>query len=165
MSIETPGPISQNKITHLIFDLGGVIVNLDLPQCIENFKKLGVKNIDHLLSNFGQSGFFLDWENGKINVDEFRTEIRKLSSNELSNEQIDHAWASFLLDIPSERIELLRKLKSKYHLSLLSNSNPIHAELSTVNELKKHNESLENLFERLFFSYKMGKTKPHAAIF
>ncbi len=165
MSIENPRPSAHNTISHLIFDLGGVIVNLDLPLCIENFKKLGVENIDHLLTNFGQSGFFLDWEKGNLSLEDFRKEIRKLATKEISDNQIDTAWASFLLDIPEERIELLRKLKNKFHLSLLSNTNPIHAELNTVNELNKHGESLESLFDHLFFSYKMGLTKPHSEIY
>lgn len=165
MSELTSGPKAISNITHLVFDLGGVIVNLDLPLCIENFKKSGVENIDHLLTNFGQSGFFLDWENGKINLEQFRAEVRKLTTKPISDEQIDRAWASFLKDIPKERIDLLKKLKDKYHLSILSNTNPIHAEYNTVNELKKYDESFESLFDHLFFSYKMGKTKPHSDIF
>lgn len=156
---------TTKNIKCLIFDLGGVIVDLDLPRCIQNFKDMGVENIDHLLSDFGQSGFFLDWEQGKADIHKFREEIRKISVNPLTDKQIDEAWASFLIEIPEHRIQLLTELKKKYRIFLLSNTNPIHAEIVTVSEFNKYGLDLHNFFEKCFFSYKMGMTKPHDNIF
>ena len=80
-----------NNISTLIFDLGGVIVDLDLAKCIQNFKELGLENIEQYLSNFGQKDFFMQFEKGQIGIPAFRNEIRKLAGTELSDAQIDKA--------------------------------------------------------------------------
>jgi len=155
----------KNSITTLIFDFGGVIINLDLPQCIENLKRLGVNNIESYLSNFGQKDFFLKFENGEIGTVEFRNKIRKLSSSVLSDAEIDAAWCSFLCDIPAERLVLLKKLQLKYRLLLLSNSNPLHIDVSVPKALEGTGIRFQDFFDKCYFSYEMKLTKPNTAIF
>ncbi len=157
--------ISLNNISTLIFDFGGVIINLDLPLCIRNLKAIGAHDAEKYLSNFGQAGFFLQWEKGEIDLPQFRNEIRKISVGNPSNEAIDAAWCSFLQDIPESRIKLLLELKKKYRLLLLSNSNPLHIDVSAKNEFGKFGLSLNDIFEHCFISYQMGMTKPDPAIF
>lgn len=158
--------MKQNEnISTLIFDFGGVIINLDLPLCISNLKAIGAVEVEKYLSNFGQSGFFLQWERGEINLPEFRNEIRKISIGEPSDEAIDEAWCSFLQDIPKERIDLLLALKKRYRLLLLSNSNPLHIEVSAAREFKKYGLKLHDIFDKCFISYEMGVTKPDQKIF
>jgi len=156
--------LNQN-ITTIIFDFGGVIINLDLPQCIQNFINLGVPDVEKYLSNFGQSGFFLKWEKGEIGIEEFRDEIRKIAINDLTDEQIDNAWCSFLTDIPEYKIELLKKLRTKYKLLLLSNSNPLHIEVSAEGEFKKYGSKISDFFDSCYYSYNIGLTKPNEEIF
>jgi putative hydrolase of the HAD superfamily len=156
---------SNQRIKTIIFDFGGVIINLDLPKCIQNFKNLGVHNVETYLSNFGQSGFFLQWEKGEIGIPEFRNEIRKIAEFPLSDEQIDQAWCSFLTDIPAHRIELLKKLRQQYRLLLLSNSNPLHVDVSAAGEFKKYGAHIYDFFDNCYFSYKIGMTKPDEEIF
>ncbi len=153
------------NITTLIFDLGGVLINLDINQCIWNFKQLGLDNFEQYLSNFGQSGFFLQFEKGQIGVEKFRDEIRKLTPNTLSDAQIDEAWCSFLCDIPVEKIELLVQLKKKFRLLLLSNTNPLHIEVSAANEFSKAGKKLSDIFDKCYFSYEMKMAKPDEEIF
>jgi len=155
----------KNKLTTLIFDFGGVIINLNLPQCIQNLKKLGVANIESYLSNFGQKEFFLQFEKGEIGIPEFRNEIRKLSNRILSDAEIDAAWCSFLVDIPAERLVLLEKLRSKYTLLLLSNSNPLHVDVSAAKALEGTGKTIRDYFDKCYFSYEMGLTKPDSTIF
>ena len=153
------------NISTLIFDFGGVIVNLDLPQCIQNLKNLGLGDVEKYLSNFGQSGFFLKWESGELTIEEFRTEIRKLTSNELTDKQIDDAWCSFLTDIPAEKIEVLKLLRNKYKLLLLSNTNPLHIQVSAAGEFAKYGGTMNDFFDKCYLSYEMGLIKPNANIF
>ncbi|MDO9153853.1 MAG: HAD family phosphatase [Paludibacter sp.] len=154
-----------NNITTLIFDFGGVIVNLDLPQCIQNFKDLGLNDVEKYLSNFGQSGFFLKWESGGLSIDEFRNEIRSLTTTVLTDKQIDDAWCSFLVDIPVEKIELLKQLRMKFKLLLLSNTNPLHIGVSATKEFRKYGGTMYDFFDRCYLSYEMGMVKPNAEIF
>lgn len=152
-------------ITTLIFDFGGVIINLDLPTCIQNLKELGVDNVEQYLSNFGQKEFFLQFEKGQIGIPEFRTEIRKLAGVKLTDDQIDGAWCSFLTDIPAEKLALLSELKKKYRMLLLSNTNPLHIEVSAAGEFAKAGKTIHDFFDKCYFSYEMGMAKPDKEIF
>lgn len=157
--------IPTAPIHTLIIDFGGVMVNLDIQLCIQNFKAIGVESIESLIGNFGQAGFFLNWEKGTIDLPTFRDEVRNISTQSPSDAEIDAAWCSFLQDIPLQRVELLKALRKKYRLVLLSNSNPLHIEVNARNEFGKHNSSLEELFDHCYISYQMGLTKPDPAIF
>jgi putative hydrolase of the HAD superfamily len=154
-----------NNISTLIFDLGGVLINLDLPQCIQNFKNLGLQNFEQNLSLFGQKGFFLQFEKGQINIPEFREEVRKLCPNPLTDAQIDAAWCSFLCDIPNQKMEMLFELKKKFRMLLLSNTNQLHIEVSTVGEFARRGKKITDVFDKCYYSYAMGMAKPDAEIF
>lgn len=154
-----------NNISTLIFDFGGVLINLDLPQCILNFKSLGIHTIDRYLSNFGQSDFFLKFENGQIGIEEFRSEIRNCCETPLEDEQIDSAWCSFLCNIPAEKLEILTELRKKFRVVLLSNTNPLHIEVSAAGEFAKTGKTLYDYFDACYLSYEMRLVKPDAAIF
>lgn len=154
-----------NNISTLIFDLGGVIVDLDLAKCIQNFKELGLENIEQYLSNFGQKDFFMQFEKGQIGIPAFRNEIRKLAGIELTDAQIDKAWCSFLTQIPFEKLHLLSELKKKYHLLLLSNTNPLHIQTAVAAEFSKTGKTMQDFFDKCYLSYEMGMVKPDVEIF
>ncbi len=153
------------NISTLIFDLGGVIINLDLPLCIQNINKLGIDNVEKYLSNFGQSDFFLQFEKGQISVPEFREQLRRLSTREILDAEIDAAWCSFLVDIPQKRIDLLSKLKKQFRIVALSNTNPLHIEISLANEFAKAGKAIDDIFDACYFSYEMHMAKPDIEIF
>jgi putative hydrolase of the HAD superfamily len=153
------------NITTIIFDFGGVLINLNLNQCILNFKKLGLVNFEQYLSNFGQTGFFLQFEKGQISIQEFRNEIRKLCPNPLTDVQIDEAWCSFLCDIPNQKLEILSELKKNFKLLLLSNTNQLHIEISAAGEFGKVGKTITDFFDKCYLSYQMGMAKPDDEIF
>ena len=154
-----------NNISTLIFDLGGVIVDLDLAKCIQNFKDLGLENIEQYLSNFGQKDFFMQFEKGQIGIPAFRNEIRKLAGIELTDAQIDEAWCSFLTQIPVEKLHLLSELKKKYRILLLSNTNPLHIQTAVAAEFSKTGKTMQDFFDKCYLSYEMGMVKPDVEIF
>jgi FMN phosphatase YigB (HAD superfamily) len=153
---------SMMEIKNIIFDLGGVILNIDYNLTAQAFKNLGVSNFDELYSKAQQSELFDSMETGMVSNQEFRNGIRDTIKLKLSDEEIDNAWNAMLLDLPSERIELLRKLKGEgYRLFLLSNTNQIHYDAYTKNLKKEHNvEGLEEFFEKTYFSHQIHKRKP-----
>ena len=157
--------ILTENITTIIFDFGGVLINLDLDRCIKQFKSLGVQNFEENLSNFGQKGFFLQFEKGEIGVPEFCENVRKLAALPLTDQQIIDAWCLFLVDIPDYKIELLLELKKKYRLLLLSNTNPLHIDISAVNEFARFGLKVEDVFDKCYYSYEMKMAKPDAEIF
>lgn len=153
------------NITTLIFDFGGVLINLDINQCIFNFKQLGLNNFEQYLGNFAQSGFFMKLEKGQISAEEFRNEIRKLCENPLTDAQIDGAWCSFLLDIPAAKLNMLLELRKKFRVILLSNTNIIHFPDSEKKLFLKTGKNMSDYFDRCYLSYEMKMAKPDMKIF
>ncbi len=155
----------KQGITTLLFDFGGVLVDLDKQLCINAFAKLGIKNVDSLISKFTQSGLFLSLEKGDISGNEFRDELRKLTVEKLSDEQIDTAWNSFLISIPEYKLEMLEELRKKYRILMLSNTNEIHFEQVAKSEFRKKGLNLNDYFDKCYLSYELGMAKPNKDIY
>jgi len=153
-------------IKNIIFDLGGVILNINYNKTSEAFKELGLNNFDELYSQAQQSHLFDHLERGLISNKSFRDEIRRLSQLNLSDVQIDKAWNAMLLDLPKERIDILLEAKKNYRTFLLSNTNDIHLKAYTENLYNQHSiKSLSELFEEEFFSHKIQLRKPDVEAF
>ncbi|MDX5480054.1 MAG: HAD family phosphatase [Hymenobacteraceae bacterium] len=154
------------NVKNIIFDLGGVIINIDYGKSIKELQKLCDGKCDIEFSQREQSELFDLYETGTSSSEEFRDSLRKTYSIEASDKEIDEAWNAMLLDIPQERIDLLLELGKKYRIFLLSNTNAIH--LKRFNEIVAHSftiPSLDSLFEQSYYSHLVGKRKPDAEIF
>ena len=154
----------MKKSKAIIFDLGAVILNIDYQKTIDGFTKLGIKKAATLYSKKVQNNLFNEIETGKISRQKFLTELRKQTDN-ANIKLIEQAWNSMLLDLPEERLELIKKLKSNYEIYLLSNTNTIHIEafkkkLGNVKWL-----SFSNLFDKMYLSHDLGLRKPDVKIF
>ncbi len=153
-------------IKNIIFDLGGVILNIDYNLTAQSFKNLGIANFDEIYSQSSQTNLFDKMEKGLMSPREFRDAIRSVSGIQLSDFDIDKAWNAMLLDLPGERIELLLNLKQNYRTFLLSNTNSIHYDAYTANlREEKGIDGLAPLFEKEYFSHLVGMKKPDAEIF
>ena len=156
---------NYKNITTLIFDLGGVICDLDIDRCILNFKQLGLENFEHYLNNFGQSGFFMQLEKGLITAAEFRNEVRKLTSKPLTDTRINEAWNSFLVGIPTKKLDLIIELRKKFRVVLLSNTNIIHFPDTVARFFTYNGMSTSDYFDKCYLSYEMKMAKPDEKIF
>lgn len=152
-------------IKNLLVDFGGVLINLDRQRCIDNFRKLGLPDIEKQLGLYAQNGLFMQHEKGEISSAGFREEIRKQIGRPLTDGQIDAAWNSFLLDIPTYKLDLLLKLREKYVVYLLSNTNEIHWSWACENVFPYRGFRVEDYFEKIYLSYQMKMVKPDAEIF
>lgn len=153
-------------IRNIFFDMGGVLIPLDKERAVEAFKALGVKRFADYLNPFLQKGFFARFENGEITAARFRECVRELSSDkDITDEQIDNALNLFIDPLPAEREALLRELKEKYRLFLLSNNNPISVARITSLFKRDYGYDFKNLFIETFCSYKMKISKPSEEIF
>lgn len=158
--------VDLQNIKNIIFDLGGVIFNIDYNLTVEEFKKLNLKNYDKLFTKTTQSQLFSLLETGKISPEDFRTEIKKLSDAEITDAQIDFAWNAMLINLPPERLELLEKLKNKYRIFILSNANVIHIiEFNNILQKSLGFDGLSHVVEKVYFSHEVGMRKPNAEIF
>lgn len=157
--------MKSKGIKNLLIDFGGVLINLDRSRCIEKFKKLGLENMEELLNIYHQQGFFMQYEQGLITSAQFRDEIRNLAKRPLSDQQIDAAWNSFLVDIPACKLDLLLKLRERYVVYLLSNTNNIHWEWSCKEVFPYRTFQVGDYFEKIYLSFEMKKVKPDTEIF
>lgn len=150
----------------IIFDLGGVILNIDYHLTSKAFKSLGFDDFDAVYSQAKQSNVFDLFETGKISANEFRAFIRTFK-NDLKDEEIDHAWNAMLLDLPPERIELLKRLRDDLPIYLLSNTNSIHikAFLKIVKESYGDANLFDTIFTNHYYSSEIGFRKPNADCF
>ena len=155
----------KKGIKNLIFDFGGVLINLDRQRCIDNFKKLGLGQVEELIGQFSQQGVFMQLEKGLVSSAEFRDNIRGLAGRALTDKQIDAAWNSMLGNIPSYKLDALLKLREKYMVYLLSNTNEIHWKWSCVHAFPHKGFREKDYFEQIFLSYEMKQVKPDTEIF
>lgn len=156
----------KNKgIKNLLIDFGGVLIDLDRERCIHNFKKLGLGKVEELLNVYHQQEIFMQQEKGLITPAEFREEIRTMAGKVISDKQIDAAWNSFLIGVPTYKLDLLLKLREKYVVYLLSNTNEIHWKWSCKNVFPYRAFKVDDYFEKIYLSYEMKMVKPEPEIF
>lgn len=148
-------------IKNIIFDLGGVLLNLDYQLTKDEFIKLGVKDYDNHFTQAKQIELFDLYETGKISESNFHKELKHLTGISASTEEIISAWNAMLLDFPRERKELLLNLKNHFSTSLLSNTNETHINAFIKIIQKDINEdSLNPLFNSVYYSNEIGFHKP-----
>ena len=155
-----------SSIKNIIFDLGGVIINIDFQYTFEAFAKLGDTDILKTLQKFEGLQVFKRYEMGELSDQQLRDLLRKEFNTRVSDEEIDKAWNALLMDIPPARIDLLQNLKNKYRTFLLSNTNKIH--IQEVNEILHRSTGVKNLsalFEKIYYSYEMKMSKPAVDIY
>lgn len=153
-------------VKNIIFDLGGVIINLSVEKTHQAFAALSGLSVNEIKSMVHHGAFFHDYERGLISDAEFRTHLRESLRLTVSDVQLDAAWNAMLLDIPIERINLLVRLKEKFSLYLLSNTNNIH--LQCFNDIVKNltgQPVIDYYFHRAYYSHLLKISKPDVAIY
>lgn len=154
------------SIHTLILDLGGVLIDVDYRATARHFEGLGVAGFDRLYSKAKQTDLFDRFETGALSPQGFRDEVRVLLGAALSDAEIDAGWNAMLGTIPPQRIALVRALKQRYQLLLLSNTNAIHVpafEAIIARDLGI--TDFKGLFHGAYYSCALGMRKPDAAIY
>ncbi len=157
-----------DHIDCIIFDLGGVILNIDPFRTVEQMQQLGIRNFEAVYAHLKQNQTLNDLERGLISQRTFLDRIKSDSGVDLSDEQVLRAWNALLLDFPRERIALLKRLKetARFRTFLLSNTNAIHYQVYTRMLQDHHSvQGLEELFDKAYFSHQLHMRKPDAEIY
>ena len=155
----------QDNVKAILFDLGGVLINIDYHRTIDAFEKLGIKNFQEIYSQAQQSNLFDDIETGKISSFHFINRLLDLLPQGCNPNQVVSAWNAMILDFPKNRLDFLQNMAQKYDLFLLSNTNDLHME-KVRRELKKSSEfPLEHYFKKVFVSQEMKDRKPNPSLF
>jgi len=153
-------------IKNIIFDLGGVLYDIRYENIADTFRSYGLQEFEKLYVQAGQAKEIDLFEEGKITPELFRTFIRSLTSNSLTDNQIDHAWNAILIDLPEVRVQLLKELKKKYRVFLFSNTNEINCIEFERFVTEKFGENIfETHFEKAYYSHILGIKKPKPEAF
>lgn len=150
----------------LIFDLGNVIIDIDYQKSLNLIKSELPENHHDKVDSFYITDFHKDYEKGLIDSNSFRNKVRSYFSQDWEDQKVDDLWNSLLMEIPEERIDLIKKLKEHYKLGILSNTNEIHIlEVYKMLQKKFQLPDFSPLVDHVFLSHEMGESKPSAAIY
>jgi putative hydrolase of the HAD superfamily len=149
----------------VIFDLGGVIINIDYAATIEAFDILGHGDFQTVYSQAQQSGLFDELETGKISGQRFVNELLPHLNVGTSPNKVVAAWNAMIGTVPKERIELLQKVREKYPVYLLSNTNELHLHAVLRSWNATSNQPMSAFFDGIYLSHEIGMRKPNVEIF
>ncbi|MDE6693476.1 MAG: HAD family phosphatase [Muribaculaceae bacterium] len=152
-------------IQNLLFDLGGVIMDIRKDNCVLALRELGFHNPDEYLGDYSQKGPFGQLEQGLITPDEFRGFVRSQIDGPVTDMQIDDAFNEFLIGIPVERLRLLQQLRHTYGIYLLSNTNAIMWNARIAEEFRKDGLDIDAYFDGIVTSFEAKLLKPDVKIF
>lgn len=154
------------SIQHIIFDLGGIFLNLDYTRTATAFKQLGVVHFDALFTQHHANPLFSGLETGTVSEADFYQEIRNITGLLLTDTQIADAWNAMLLDMPPERISWLQAVAQQYPIYLFSNTNAIHyRQLLQICSRDLGTLHFNGLFQFAGYSHLLGYRKPEVESF
>lgn len=154
------------NIKNIIFDFGGVILDIDPQLTVNEFVNLGFTSFEKLMTPAFTEDIIGKFERGILTPELFRNKIKAFLELDVSDQEIDDAWNSLLYDIPRERIEVIEQVKENYGIYLLSNSNEIHYDLFVRDlQLRFGYREFDELFHKAYFSFDLHLLKPNPEIY
>ena len=157
---------TKENIKNIVFDLGGVLADLDADRCIDAFEKIGCPKVAEYVKEHRTEDLFLDFELGRITAHKFCDEVRLISQSTVSDEDITWAWNQLLVGIRPEKLEKLAELRKRFRLLLLSNTNEMHWAKAAEDFFPYGSFVAEDFFRGgIYLSNIMGLAKPDPKIF
>ncbi|MBN8650089.1 MAG: HAD family phosphatase [Cytophagales bacterium] len=153
-------------IKNIIFDLGGVILNLAVENTHREFSRLSGLPLEEIKARVHHGKYFHEYERGLISDVDFRNHLRQSLQLEVTDAELDAAWNAMLLDIPLQRFALLEQLKQTHRVFLLSNTNEIHRQcFNGVVQQTSGKPNIDHYFHQAYFSHVLNLSKPDVAIY
>lgn len=148
-----------------MFDMGGVVFRQDSKEAYRRFSEIGIDTSQYM-GDYGQKGFFLDVETGKIDAEEFCRKLSEASGREnISFDEAQYCWLGFVKDVPVQRLHDLLTLRRDFHVCLLTNTNPLVMAWTRSREFSSDGLPISHYFDTVFCSYEMKAYKPNPDIF
>lgn len=156
----------MKKIRNIIFDLGGVFIDINFKATQEAFAALGVNNFNDFYSQHSASSLFEDLETGRISAKQFYERFRQESGTELTDGQIRDAWTAMLGRFHQENLNWLEEIGFKYKIYLFSNTNIIHYNaLQQIYRDSTGKKNFDDYFIKAHYSHDLGVRKPYPESF
>lgn len=158
--------MDYKNIKNIIFDLGGVIIDLDRHQAIHALENIGLSDASALLGEYEQKGPFLLLEKGEISSSEVFDILLPHCKKGTTCSDVRDAFEQFLRSIPVERLKMLDSLRKKgYKLYVLSNTNPLMYNHWIDNAFRADGKSINDYFDGIVTSFQERMCKPDPALF
>ena len=157
--------MATEHFANLLFDLGGVIMDIEKERCVAAFERLGLRNAASYFGDYTQQGVFAALESGAVTPAEFRAELRRGFDHPVTDAEIDAAFTAFLIGIPRHRLAELRELRRTHGVYLLSNTNPIMWNGFIASQFRQEGLEIADYFDGMVTSFEAKSMKPAAAIF
>jgi len=156
----------QKTYDTILLDLGGVLIDVDYNATARAFRNLGHPDFERLYSKAQQDHLFDGFETGALSPTQFRDRIRQVLDPTLTDAAIDANWNAMLGSVPPERIQLVHRLKERYQVLLLSNTNAIHVPAFEAIIARENGiTDFKQLFHGAYYSCEIGLRKPDANAF
>lgn len=154
------------NIKNIIFDLGGVIIDISFERMIHFFQDEHNVNIKPFFTGIKMDSIFIDFELGLITIEEFRFKVKKILNINITDNEFDNIWNKILLGYDIKKLNLLEKLKKHYNTFILSNTNILHR-IEYNNMLNKltGKESLSYYVKKAYYSDEIHLRKPDVETF
>ncbi len=152
-------------IKNIMFDFGGVLVDLDREAAVSRFAEIGFPQAAELLDPYLQSGIFLELEQGTVSIGEFYDYVSRHAAQPLTPEAIREALNRFLVDVPQYKLDMLLDLRKRFKVYMLSNTNEAMFPYAVEKWFSRGGRTLKDYFDSCFLSYEMKEVKPGRAIF
>lgn len=162
---------------NLIFDLGGVLIDLDVNRMLRGFEGVGLdprmfmaesaeKGATTVCEGMSVGQLLSDYQTGDITTEELLETILPECRPGTTREQLVEAWNHCLVSIPRERLETVRRWREKGHRTyMLSNTNDLHWRYISTRCFGGEGLGLEDCFDGVFLSHEMRLAKPDAEIY
>lgn len=154
------------NIQNVIFDLGGVVVDLDRDKAVRALEHLGLKDADEMLGLYGQQEPFYGLETGERSTAEFFDIMRSRMNPGVTDKEITDAFNEFLIRIPAERLAMLRRMRmAGFRIFVLSNTNPVMFNTWIDRAFRQEGGTINDYFDGVVVSFEELMCKPNVAIF
>jgi putative hydrolase of the HAD superfamily len=153
-------------IKNILFDFGAVLFNINFERVAEAFEAIGFVNFKNHYTQINASPLFDALEKGEIQPSAFYDQIRSLSTQTPSDQDIETAWNAILLHYRKQSMQWIKANSEKYNMYLLSNTNIIHYQrFNAMAKDELGEEGLDLFFKKAYYSFQMGMRKPSPEIF
>lgn len=152
---------------NVVFDLGGVILDINRDKCVEALEALGFSEADKILDLYVQTGIFLALEDGSASAAEFYDELRKQCTKPgVSDADISEALSRFITGLPVARLQALRELRAQgKRIFSLSNTNPVMYPTRIAELFRAEGLQIDDYFDGQILSFREQVCKPAPGIF